>query len=56
MAILKLMGIRGVWAANPVTDRIVFILTFIMVVKQYKKLRQIGESKRKIIGYSREII
>ncbi|NSB12319.1 MATE family efflux transporter [Clostridium beijerinckii] len=43
-----LMGIKGVWAAVPVTDGIVFILTVIMVIVEYKKIGNIDEKANMI--------
>lgn len=40
-----LMGIQGVWAATPVTDTIVFILTVIMLGIEYKRIGKVDENK-----------
>lgn len=41
-----LMGIIGVWAAIPVTDGIVFVLTLIMMVVQYKRMNALSQNKK----------
>ncbi|ETJ17689.1 Mate efflux family protein [human gut metagenome] len=40
-----LMGIEGVWAAVPITDGIVFILTFIMMAVEYKRIEKIKNNE-----------
>ncbi|NMM61875.1 MATE family efflux transporter [Clostridium sp. P21] len=45
----RFMGTKGVWAAVPVTDGIVFVITLIMILKQYKKIGKISVDNEKIV-------
>lgn len=39
------MGIQGVWAAVPITDGIVFVLSIIMMAIEYKRIGKIDENQ-----------
>ncbi|CUU48764.1 MATE family efflux transporter [Clostridium beijerinckii] len=45
-----LMGIEGVWAAVPITDGIVFIVTGIMMIREYKGIGKAYQSKVEVEG------
>lgn len=45
-----LMGIEGVWAAVPITDGIVFIVTAIMMINEYKGIGKAHQSKVEVEG------
>jgi putative MATE family efflux protein len=45
----RVMGITGVWAASPITDGAVLILSAAMVAMEYKKLRQAGSTLNAVV-------
>ncbi|MHB9944945.1 MATE family efflux transporter [Clostridium botulinum] len=47
----KIIGIKGTWLASSVTDAIVFVLSFVLLAIEFKKLYDINSSENQNITY-----
>lgn len=45
----RTMGVKGVWLASPLTDGVVLILSIIMVLAEYRKLKKAGMESLKSV-------
>ncbi|MBN3411453.1 MATE family efflux transporter [Clostridium botulinum] len=47
----KVIGVKGTWLASSVTDAIVFVLSFVLLAIEFKKLYGINSSKNENVTY-----
>lgn len=47
----KIIGIKGTWLASSVTDAIVFVLSFVLLAIEFKKLYGINSSENQNVTY-----
>ncbi|ENK0837589.1 MATE family efflux transporter [Clostridium botulinum] len=47
----KVIGVKGTWLASSVTDAIVFVLSFVLLAIEFKKLYDINSSKNENVTY-----